>query len=100
MTGKYHRGQPAPEGSRLSSGPRAAQVNDAALERVEALRAFAQSRNHTLLDLAFSWLLSHSVIASVIAGATKPEQVKANVAAADWRMSEDDCAAVDAILKD
>mgnify|MGYP001545743920 CR=1 FL=1 len=100
LTGKYHRGQPAPTGSRLASGPRADQLNDAALQRVEALRSFAQSRSHTLLDLAFGWLLSHPVIASVIAGATKPEQVKANVAAAAWRMSEADCAAIDTILKD
>ena len=99
LSGKYHRGRPAPPGSRLSSGPRADQLTDAALQRVEALRTFANSRAHTLLDLSFAWLLSHSVIASVIAGATKPEQVKANVAAAEWRMSEVDCAAVEAILK-
>jgi aryl-alcohol dehydrogenase-like predicted oxidoreductase len=96
LTGKYHRGEPAPEGSRLSSGPRAVQLTDARLERVEALRDFAHSTGHTLLELAFAWLLSHSVVASVIAGATSAEQVASNVATADWRLSASDLAAVDA----
>jgi aryl-alcohol dehydrogenase-like predicted oxidoreductase len=99
LTGKYHRGQPAPAGSRLASGPRANQLTDAALQRVESLRAFAHSRGHSLLDLAFSWLLSHQVVASVIAGATKPEQVTANVAAAGWHMTDAECGEIDVILK-
>jgi len=98
LTGKYHRGEPAPAGTRLASGPRASQLTDSALRRVEALRAFAGSKGHTLLELAFAWLLSHQVVASVIAGATKPEQVKANVAAAGWLIEDPDCAAIDAIL--
>ncbi len=97
LTGKYHRGEAAPEGSRLSGGPRSGQLTDESLERVEALRDFAQSRGHTLLELAFSWLLARPVVTSVIAGATKPEQVASNVAAADWRLSEADLVAIDAI---
>jgi len=98
LTGKYHLGQPAPQGSRLASGPRAAQLTDARLELVEELRAFAQSRGHTLLELAFSWLLARPVVASVIAGATTPEQVTANVAAAGWELSNADLDAIDTIV--
>lgn len=64
---------------------------------LEALRRFADSRGHSLLELAFSWLLSRPVVASVIAGATKPEQVQANVAAVGWRLTTADLTAVDAI---
>jgi aryl-alcohol dehydrogenase-like predicted oxidoreductase len=98
LTGKYHLGQPAPQGSRLASGPRAVQLTDDRLETVEELRAFAQSRGHTLLELAFSWLLARPVVASVIAGATKPEQVKSNVSAAKWQLSNADLDAIDAIV--
>jgi aryl-alcohol dehydrogenase-like predicted oxidoreductase len=98
LTGKYHLGRPAPEGSRLASGPRAAQLTDDRLETVEQLRAFAQSRGHTLLELAFSWLLARPVVASIIAGATKPEQVKSNVAAATWQLSNADLDAIDTIV--
>jgi len=58
---------------------------------------FAERRGHTLLDLAFSWLLAHDVVASVIAGATKPEQVRANAAAGEWQPSHDDVAALKAL---
>jgi aryl-alcohol dehydrogenase-like predicted oxidoreductase len=98
LTGKYHLGQPAPQGSRLASGPRAAQLTDDRLATVEELRAFAQSRGHTLLELAFSWLLARPIVASVIAGATKPEQVASNVAAAGWQLSNADLDAIDTIL--
>jgi aryl-alcohol dehydrogenase-like predicted oxidoreductase len=98
LTGKYHLGQPAPQGSRLASGPRAVQLTDDRLETVEELRAFAQSRGHTLLELAFSWLLARPVVASVIAGATKPEQVKSNVSAAKWQLSNADLDAIDTIV--
>lgn len=97
LTGKYHRGEPAPEGSRLASGPRAAQLTDESLQRVEALRDFANSTGHTLLELAFAWLLARPVVASVIAGATKPEQVASNVATAEWHLTPSDLAAIDRI---
>ncbi|MGI8509252.1 MAG: aldo/keto reductase [Gemmatimonadaceae bacterium] len=96
LTGKYHRGEAAPAGSRLANGGRAGQLTDERLDRVEALRHFAESKGHTLLELAFAWLLARPVVASVIAGATKAEQVKSNAAAAAWRMSDADMAAVDA----
>lgn len=98
LTGKYHLGEPAPDGSRLASGPRAVQLTDDRLAIVEALRDFAQSHGHTLLELAFSWLLARPVVASVIAGATRPEQILSNVAAGTWKLSRADLAAIDAIV--
>lgn len=97
LTGKYHRGEPAPEGTRLASGPRAAQLTDDRLTQVELLRDFAHSTGHTLLELAFAWLLARPVVASVIAGATKPEQVASNVATIEWRLTDDEMAAIDKI---
>jgi aryl-alcohol dehydrogenase-like predicted oxidoreductase len=94
LTGKYRSGQPLPEGTRLSKGsPRF--LNDKNLAIVEELANFAASRGHSLLELAFSWLLSHPPVASVIAGATSPEQVQANVKAAGWRLTPADLAEID-----
>jgi aryl-alcohol dehydrogenase-like predicted oxidoreductase len=73
------------------------QLSDERLATVAALDALAQSEGHTVLDLAFAWLLSRSSVASVIAGATKPAQVVANVAAGQWKPSTDLLAQVDAI---
>ena len=86
LTGKYRRGEPAPEGTRLAGR----EIDDEQLERVEALTRFAEERGHTLHELAVAALASTPGIASVIAGATKPEQVRANAAAADWRLSQDE----------
>jgi aryl-alcohol dehydrogenase-like predicted oxidoreductase len=97
LTGKYRRGQPPPEGSRLDTERFAKQRSDENLEVVESLITFAESRGHTILELAVSWLLSRPVVASVIAGATRPDQVRANVASADWRLSEADLAEIDSI---
>jgi aryl-alcohol dehydrogenase-like predicted oxidoreductase len=100
LSGKYRRGEPPPEGSRLAqTGGRAPGrfLNDENLEIVGALSAFAISRGHTVLELAISWLAAQSPVASVIAGATTPAQVRANVAAARWRLEPDDLAAVNAI---
>lgn len=97
LTGKYRRGHKAPEGSRLSGGRYADELNDRNLRTVEALREFAESRGHTLLELAFGWLLAQPAVASVIAGATRPEQVRANAAAAGWVLNEEELAAVDRI---
>jgi len=86
LTGKYRRGEPAPEGARLSG------LNDGRLEeglvRAEELEAFAAGRGRTLLELAIGGLASIDGIPSVIAGATKPEQVRANVAAGDWQLTQ------------
>jgi aryl-alcohol dehydrogenase-like predicted oxidoreductase len=65
---------------------------------VDGLREFAESRGHTLLELAMSWLASKSVIASIIAGAKTPDQVKANASSVNWRLTEADLAALNGIL--
>src|SRR5262249_20155952 len=72
LTGKYRKGQSHPEGTRIQADSKA--LTDENLDRVEALTTFVGARGHTILDLAVSWLLARPVIASVIAGATKPEQ--------------------------
>lgn len=95
LTGKYHRGSVAPAGSRLAGRDQVA--DDAEWRQVEALRTFAEGRGHTLLELAMSWLLAREPVATVIAGATKPRQVTANVAAAGWRLSEEELREVDRI---
>ena len=96
LTGKYHAGEAAPGDARLSGrGDGDKYFNEANLETVEKLRAFAKTRDRTLLELAFSWLLSKPVVSSVIAGATKPEQIEANAQAAGWQLSEDELAEVD-----
>ena len=96
LTGKYHAGEAAPGDARLSGrGEGDKYFNEENLETVEKLRAFAKARDRTLLELAFSWLLSKPVVSSVIAGATKPEQIEANAQAADWQLSEDELAEVD-----
>jgi aryl-alcohol dehydrogenase-like predicted oxidoreductase len=98
LTGKYRLHAPIPDG-RLSGGGRyGALLSDENLGTVERLVTFAEGRGHTLLELAISWLLARGVVASVIAGATKPEQVRANASAAGWSLSPDDMAAVDNIM--
>jgi len=100
LTGKYRKGQPAPAGSRIGTGGRfSGMLSDRNLTSLESLIAFAQSKGHTVLDLAISWLTSRPAVASVIAGATSALQVKANVAAAVWRLSDADLAGVDAIVQ-
>jgi len=98
LTGKYRRGEPPPEGTRLAEGRFSSSLSDAKLTKVEALIAFAESRGHTLLELAFSWLLARPTVVSVIAGATRPEQARANAAAAGWRLTAEDMAEVDRIM--
>jgi aryl-alcohol dehydrogenase-like predicted oxidoreductase len=88
LTGKFRKGQAPPAGSRIASGWHAERFTDENLEVVENLIAFAESSSHTLLELAVSWLIERPMVASVIAGATTPKQVKANAAAADWDMTE------------
>lgn len=99
LTGKYRKGQPVPQGTRLSGERFAGLLSEENLTIVEGLIAFAESRGHTLLELAFSWLLAKPVVSSVIAGATSPRQIAANAAAAGWRMTEQDLAAIDAIVQ-
>jgi aryl-alcohol dehydrogenase-like predicted oxidoreductase len=92
LSGKYRRGEKPPEGTRLAAwGARGqAAMSDRNFDKVEKLEAWAGERGHTILELAFTWLLGHEVVSSVIAGATSPEQVKANAATADWVLSPDE----------
>jgi len=96
LTGKYTRGEAPPEGTRLANfGPRAAAaLNDNNFDKLDKLTSWAQARGHTLLELAFAWLLGHKVVSSVIAGATKPEQVGANAATAGWKLTPEEVAEV------
>jgi aryl-alcohol dehydrogenase-like predicted oxidoreductase len=96
LTGKYAEGEEWPEGSRLVALPRFAHVaTPENLAKVKELAAFADGAGHSLLELAFGWLLSQEGVASVIAGATTPEQVSANVQAGTaWRLSEEEMAGV------
>ncbi|MDP8959223.1 MAG: aldo/keto reductase [Actinomycetota bacterium] len=102
LTGKYRAGEAPPAGTRLGNMPaeRASRfLNGRNLQVVERLQAFCQQRGRTLLELAISWLAARPVVASVIAGATRPEQVRANVAAAGWELDEEDLAEVDRITR-
>lgn len=95
LSGKYKRGAPPPPGTRLAALPDAAQraLTDANFAIIDKLEPIAAKHGKTLLDLAFAWLLAQPQTSSVIAGATKPEQVEANVAAGAWKLSEDDAKA-------
>ena len=100
LTGKYRKGAAPPAGARLSVGGAhfEGQLNEAALSTVEDLVTFAAARHHTILELAFSWLLSHAPVASVIAGATKPAQIQANAQAASWEFNASDLEELEAVL--
>ncbi len=100
LTGKYRRNTPMPDGARLTlhgarSGGRF--INDANWPIVERLEAFAGQRGRTLLELAFSWLAARPCVSSIIAGATKPEQLQANVRAAGWALSAEELLEIDRI---
>ena len=92
LTGKYRRGEGAPAGARLAA--RQDMLEDDMFDEVEALEAFAQEREHTLHELALSALASTPGVASVIVGATSPDQVRANVAAAEWELTDEELADV------
>jgi aryl-alcohol dehydrogenase-like predicted oxidoreductase len=99
LTGKYRRDAALPAGARLATTPRTAEryLTPANWAMVERLDAFCTARGHSLLQLAFGWLLQRPAVASVIAGATAPEQVAANVAAAEWVLSREDMDEIDRI---
>ncbi|HEU5485042.1 MAG TPA: aldo/keto reductase [Microlunatus sp.] len=90
LTGKYRRGEDAPEGTRLAQGDQSAHLTDAHFDKVEALTTFAQDRGITLLDIAIGGLAAMPTVASVIAGATKVAQIEGNVAAGQWQPTADD----------
>jgi len=99
LTGKYRDRNKLPEGSRLATSKRHIErfVTDTNWDMVDGLQKFSDRHNHPMLDLAFGWLLGNPTIASVIAGATKPEQVEANVKAAGLRLTADDLKEIDAL---
>lgn len=101
LTGKYAKGAPVPSGTRLSAadGPLTSRfLTERNLELVGQLQASAAKRGHTLLELAFSWLLARKAVVSVIAGATSVEQIAANVKAAAWKLTADDLQELDRIV--
>jgi aryl-alcohol dehydrogenase-like predicted oxidoreductase len=97
LTGKYKRGALPPAGTRLATTARLGEryLTERNFAIVEKLEAFASKHGHSLLELAFSWLAARPQIASVIAGATRPEQVEQNVKAADWELTTEDLAEID-----
>jgi aryl-alcohol dehydrogenase-like predicted oxidoreductase len=99
LTGKYKRGGAVPEGTRFAKMPdiRDRYTTPRNLDIVEKLQAFAEKRGHSLLELAFSWLASRPQVSSVIAGATRVEQVEQNVKAIDWTLSAEELAEIDGI---
>jgi aryl-alcohol dehydrogenase-like predicted oxidoreductase len=98
LTGKYRRGEAFAAGTRLASSAYfKGLATDGNFTKIEALQGLAEKRGHTLLELAVSWLAAHPCIVSVIAGATTPEQVRANAAAAHWQLSAAELAEVDAL---
>ena len=99
LTGKYKHGAPPPAGTRLATTKRLADsvMTPRNWQIVDALGEFVAKRGHTLLELAMSWLASRSPVSSIIAGATRPEQVEQNVAAVGWTLSPADLAEIDRI---
>lgn len=97
LSGKYRQGQTAPTGTRLDLPYFKAGMTPERMVKVENLAAFAEARGHTLLELAFAWLLSTPLVASVIAGATRPEQVTANAASTGWILSQEELTAIDVL---
>jgi aryl-alcohol dehydrogenase-like predicted oxidoreductase len=100
LSGKYRRGETPPEGSRLAAwGARAASaLGDKNFDKIEKLTGWAEERGHTILELAFAWLLGHEVVSSVIAGATSAEQVRTNAAAAAWALSPEEVKEVGGLI--
>ena len=99
LTGKYKRGEPPPAGSRGEHSPYVKNyLTDANFDILDRLQVFAESRGHTLHDLAFAWLLTNKLIPSVISGATNPDQITENVSALGWTLSTDELAQIRELL--
>jgi aryl-alcohol dehydrogenase-like predicted oxidoreductase len=100
LTGKYRRGQPPPQGTRLAllESARQRRLTDPNFTVVEKLEGFAKGRNRKVVELAFAWLLGHPEVSSVIAGASTPAQVEQNAAACEWQLSAQEMVEVTAIL--
>ena len=102
LTGKYLQGQEAPEGTRLAGNERAKEntLTDKNFSILSKLSKFAEDRGHPMVELAIAWLLAKPAVSSVIAGATKEEQVTANVKASDWDLTESEMEELDGLLAD
>ncbi len=96
LTGKYRRGEPPPDGSRLQA--MVGTVRDRSYDALEQLEQFARGRDRSVLDVAIGGLAAQPTVGSVIAGASSPDQVRANVAAGEWIPTADDLEAIDAIV--
>jgi aryl-alcohol dehydrogenase-like predicted oxidoreductase len=102
LTGKYRPGEAPPEGTRLAAmqGRGTEQtLSEANFETLGKLESFAQERGHAMIDLAIGWLASQPYVSSVIAGATKPEQIEQNVAAGEWKLTREEIAEVAKITR-
>ena len=99
LTGKYKRDAPPPKGTRLATTQRLADryMTEANWRKLEGLEDFAKRHGRSLLELAFSWLAAKPYVSSVIAGATKPEQLEANVRAVEWAVTAEDMAEIDRV---
>ena len=102
LTGKYKRGEAAPADTRFAKAPALLNryMSEANLDIVQKLQDFASARGRTMLELAFSWLAARPQVSSVIAGATRPEQIEQNVKAIGWKLTADEMAQIDAITND
>ncbi len=96
LTGKYRRGEPAPDGTRLAARPQVASA--AQFDVIEALERYAAARDVAISDVAIGALLARQPVSSVIAGATKPDQVRANAASARWTPDENDMRELEELL--
>lgn len=101
LTGKYKRDEQAPAGTRMALIKRLADryMTDENWNKVEKLEAFCAARGHTMLELAFGWLASRPCLASIIAGATRPDQIEQNVQAVNWKLTPEESAEMDAISR-
>lgn len=97
LTGKYRRGEEAPQGTRLAESDRG-MLTEENFDMLEALEGFASKRDHTVLELAFAWLLSNPTVSSVIAGATKVEQVIGNARTVEWHLTSEDMKELNTII--
>ena len=100
LTGRYRRGETAPEGSRLGINLKAGErrLTESNFDMLERLSAWVGERGHTLVELAFAWLLARPEVSSVIAGASRPEQIRQNATTVEWRLTSEDMSDLDRIM--
>jgi aryl-alcohol dehydrogenase-like predicted oxidoreductase len=99
LTGRYRRDQPRSTYDWMSNRVVSRPVDESVFDMLEALEAFARERGHTLPDLAVAGLLTQPAVSSVLTGASSPEQIRANAAAADWELTDDDVVALRELLQ-